>query len=248
MMLYMLIPVYNEEQNVGKLLNDLGNFYNIIKIDITLKVIFVDDGSSDNTFDEILKIRKGFDLHILRHQSNKGPGGAFKTGFEYLSSIIRSEDYIVTMEGDNTSNLDTLKHMLLRIQEGYDVVLASPYLYGGGFSEVTFRRILISHFANGLIKLLLNLRGINTLSSFYRLYRGSIIIKLQQQYGSNIIRSKGFECMIELLIKLVRIHATISEVEMNLDWSARAGKSKMVILKTSMNYLMLIYKMKFHRL
>jgi dolichol-phosphate mannosyltransferase len=75
------------------------------------------------------------------------------------------------------------------------------------------------------------------MSSFFRLYRGPIILKLQERYGAEIVETSGFECMIELLAKLIRVGATISEVAMPLDGSQRIGKSKMKILRTIGGYL-----------
>jgi dolichol-phosphate mannosyltransferase len=246
--LYVLVPVYNESKNVGSLINDLIGFENSVRPEYVLKTVFVDDGSSDNTADVILKLSKENDVTLIRHELNQGPGGAFASGFAYLSSVLKDVDWVVTMEGDNTSRLDTLKRMLTRKNEGYDVVLASPYTYGGGFSKVSFVRFFISHAANGMLKLFLGLRGINTFSSFFRLYSGKIILNLQHDYGEKIVYSQGFESMVELLVKLVEIKASISEVEMRVDWELRKGKSKMKIAKTILGYLLLICKLKIGKL
>jgi dolichol-phosphate mannosyltransferase len=143
------------------------------------------------------------------------------------------------MEGDNTSNIDTINHMLTRRREGYDVVLASPYLYSGKITQVDFFRVILSQVANTMVKLVLGIKGILTFSSFFRLYNGRTILKLQQEYGQRIIYCTGFEAMVELLAKLVRMEARISEVESSVDWSKRAGKSKMKIIKTVFGYFYL---------
>lgn len=245
--LFIIIPVYNEEANIRNLLTDLENFNSALNNEFVLNVIFVDDGSTDDTKDIINKAGVSYGINLQSHGTNCGPGEAFRTGFKTLAGKFSSGDWLVTMEGDNTSDLSTLKHMIIRSREGYDVILASPYLYNGGFSDVSFFRMSISHVANGLIKLFLGLRGINTFSSFFRLYSGTIVMTLQKKYGDAIIKSKGFECMIELLIKLVRESAKISEVEMKVDWEKRAGKSKMKIFKTMRGYLRLILIMKFSK-
>jgi hypothetical protein len=58
-------------------------------------------------------------------------------------------------------------------------------------------------------------------------------------YGPGIVERKGFESMIELLLKLVMLDCSISEIAMVLDTSRRAGKSKMRIWRTGLNYLTL---------
>jgi dolichol-phosphate mannosyltransferase len=62
---------------------------------------------------------------------------------------------------------------------------------------------------------------------------------LQRLYGSGIIEHAGFDGVVEMLMKMVTLRVTISEVPMVLDTSQRIGKSKMKVLKTVMNYLTL---------
>jgi len=129
--------------------------------------------------------------------------------------------------------------MIVRAREGFDVVLASPYLYGGGITNTSAWRLFLSHVANLLVKEALGIRGIMTVSSFYRLFRGDILLRLQAGYGPGIVERRGFESMVELLMKLVLLHATISEVAMPLDTSRRIGRSKMRVLPTAIGYLTL---------
>jgi dolichol-phosphate mannosyltransferase len=129
--------------------------------------------------------------------------------------------------------------MFVRSREGYEVVLASPYLYGGAIEHTTTWRVVLSRIANVFVKEVLGLTGIATVSSFYRLYRGSVIVNLQRCYGPGIVERAGFECMIELLLKMVYLRTTISEVPMTLDTSLRAGTSKMKVLTTIWGYLWL---------
>lgn len=203
------------------------------------RIFFVDDGSTDDTSAEIMRRRGSLSVQVLKHEGNRGPGAAFGTGFAQLHSLLNETDWIVTMEGDNTSRIHTLRQMLIRRLEGFDVVLASPYAYGGGISHTSLMRILLSHVANTLIKELLGIRGILTMSSFFRLYHAPIVKRLQNRYGPMILETNGFESMVELLAKLIRVQATISEVAMPLDGSHRLGKSKMKIFRTIWGYLRL---------
>jgi dolichol-phosphate mannosyltransferase len=90
--------------------------------------------------------------------------------------------------------------------------------------------------ANLFIKELLGLHGILTVSSFFRLYRSSALKKLQSTYGEEIIERRGFECMVEMTMKMVNIGITISEVPLVLDTRARVGRSRMNVLKTIFGY------------
>lgn len=201
------------------------------------RILFVDDGSTDDTSGQIMRHRGSLSVEVLKHQSNRGPGAAFGTGFAQVHSLLNESDWVVTLEGDNTSRIQTLRQMLVRRLEGFDVVLASPYAYGGGISHTSLLRILLSHIANTLVKELLGIRGILTMSSFFRLYNAPIVKRLQDRYGPTILESAGFESMVELLAKLIRVQATISEVAMPLDGSQRLGKSKMKLMRTIRGYL-----------
>jgi dolichol-phosphate mannosyltransferase len=78
------------------------------------------------------------------------------------------------------------------------------------------------------------------MSSFFRLYTGSLLAQLQAEFGPGILECAGFECMVELLMKAVLLRAPISEVEMLLDSSQRVGQSKMKILRTIRGYMGLV--------
>jgi dolichol-phosphate mannosyltransferase len=237
--LHVVVPVLDESPNVPRLVRDLGTFTREIGPDLACRVIFVDDGSTDGTAERIEAERGGLDVTVLRHPSNRGPGAAFRTAFEHLAPLLRPEDWVLTLEGDNTSRLSTVKQMLVRRREGFDVVLASPYAYGGGITQTSLVRTFLSHMANGLVKELLGIHGILTMSSFVRLYSAPILGRLQARHGPGIVDSRGFECMVELLRKLVDAGATISEVAMPLDGSLREGPSKMPTLRTIRGYLRL---------
>jgi dolichol-phosphate mannosyltransferase len=179
-------------------------------------------------------------FEVLSHSVNRGPGAAFASAFESLAARLNAEDWVLTIEGDNTSRLEIVDQMMTRAREGFDVVLASPYLYGGAIVQTSAYRMLMSHLANGVVKGAIGLRGIATMSSFFRLHRAEIIQRLQASYGPRIVERAGFESMIEMLLKLSYVSASISEVAMTLDTSRRAGKSKMRVVRTAMGYGTLI--------
>ena len=237
--LFILVPVFNEAQNIPALMHAFGELAAEFGARYALQFLLVDDGSSDRTAEAARSSAKDIDVAVLRHETNRGPGVAFATGFSYLAGRITERDWVITMEGDNTSRHELIKQMLTRTQEGFDVVLASPYMYGGGFTQTTFLRKLLSSGANLVVKDLLDIQGILTVSSFFRLYRGSALLRLQRAFGPGIVERAGFESMVEMVMKMAMLRLAISEVAMQLDSSRRKGKSKMKILRTILGYLAL---------
>ena len=237
--LFILAPVFNEAPNMAALLEAFRGLQEELAGRFALRFTLVDDGSVDGT-EEAARAQAGaLDLVVLRHEGNQGPGAAFATGFEYLARNMNADDWVITMEGDNTSRHELIKQMLTRAGEGFDAVFASPYMYGGGITQTSFLRKLLSSGANLIVKDLLDIQGILTVSSFFRLYRGATLLRMQSVFGPGIVERRGFESMVEMVMKMVMMRLAISEVAMQLDSSRRKGKSKMKIMRTIFGYLAL---------
>ena len=114
--LSVVIPVYNEEENVGILqqrirtvLDDIGKEY---------EIIFVDDGSTDKTFDMLEAIHRTCRrTKIIKFRGNFGQSAAMAAGFEYASGEV-----VFAMDGDLQNDPDDIPRMFDKINEGYDVV------------------------------------------------------------------------------------------------------------------------------
>lgn len=234
--IFLIVPVFNEAGNLERLFQSFDALTENFQENYAFHIILVDDGSTDGTNHQAESLAGELNLVILRHQTNLGPGKAFGTAFRFISDKLSDDDWVVTMEGDNTSRVELLKQMFIRKDEGYPVVLASPYMYGGGIINTTPIRTFLSNMANVFVKEFLGIFGILTVSSFYRLYQGSLIRKLQKYYGDDILELAGFECMVELLLKMIYLETPISEVPLLLDTNLRVGKSKMKIIRTIMGY------------
>ena len=205
-------------------------------------VILINDGSTDSTKERALKFQNRIPLEIIDHDTNKGIGQVFRTGFSRALELAKDADIIVTKEADNTSNLDILDRMLKEIDSGYDLVLASCYASGGKIVGTTIDRIILSSLANLIIKLLFSIKEVNTYSSFYRGYKANMLKRAFFAYENRLIEENGFSCMVEMLIKLSRLPIRITEVPMILHCDFRKGKSKMNKIGTIHGYFRLIMK------
>lgn len=239
--LHVVVPLYQEEPNLPRLFESFAGLAGAGLAQGAPAFLVVDDGSRDATatLAAELGLRHGLDLTVLRHEGNRGPGAAFATAFAHLAPRLREDDWVLTVEGDNTSRLELVARMFTRAAEGLDLVLASPYVYGGAIRNTVTLRVLVSYVANVFLKEALGLRGIFTMSSFFRLHRAGLVLRLQARYGPAVIERAGFECMVEMLIKATALGASLSEVPMVLDTAQRAGRSKMSVSRTTLGYLQL---------
>jgi len=71
------------------------------------------------------------------------------------------------------------------------------------------------------------------------------LIRLKESFGSNIITEKGFTATVELLLKCISINSDIYEVPLILRYDKKKGKSKIKILRTILQYIILIFRLKF---
>jgi dolichol-phosphate mannosyltransferase len=237
--IYFLVPVYNESENVV----DLSKCLLSALMGYDKFYVFVDDCSKDGTINIINEQFSGYNYHIIAKDKNLGPGDSFNRGFEWILNHSKDiNDIIVTLEGDNTSDIQLLPQMVSISTLGFDIVLASVYAQGGGFEKTNIVRKLISFFANMIFRSLFNIK-ILTLSSFYRVYKIKIIDDIRNRYGT-IISEKGFISMLEILIKAINLKSSIIEIPMILKSSKRKGKSKIKIFKTGLGYIRFLINFK----
>jgi dolichol-phosphate mannosyltransferase len=227
-----VIPAYNERENIPNLLADLGPRVR----ELGARVIFVDDGSADGTSELIEEHSDGLPVSIVRHQVNRGLGTAINSGLRAALGESRDDDAIVTLEADNTSDLDDLPRMLELFAEGYDVVLASVYAPGGRIVGVAPWRLTASKAVSNAFRYAGGLRDIHTLSSLYRVYRAGTLRRAADTYGYLLVREPGFAANVELLLKLYNAGARVGEVATVNDWSRRLGVSKMSLRPTVLAY------------
>jgi dolichol-phosphate mannosyltransferase len=233
--LHVVLPALDEAGNIERVFSDLRNAA-AEHPELEFSVILVDDGSTDGTGPLALQAAGELPTRVIRHETPQGPGRAFASAFVALAGVVGEADRILTLEADNTSRLELVGPMLRRLDDGEDVAFASPYMYGGGVVETTALRVALSHIANTSVKEMLGLSGLHTVSSFYRMYRGTAFLQLQRHFGPNIVERAGFECMVEAALKMVYLQLRITELPMVLDTSRRVGASKMRITRTILGY------------
>lgn len=234
-----LVPTYNEADNIVLLHKNLKQASEVEEA----HYLFVDDCSTDNTVDVIRSQFHADEVTIIEKEENAGPGDSFNLGMKHvLETYPDKRPTLVTLEADNTSDLGILPEMLMLLDYGYELILASVYAQGGGFSKTSLWRKVISFTANMLLRTVYEIK-VQTLSSFYRVYSFALLERLNKHYDE-IIQEKGFISMLEILLKSISLKARIVEIPMVLRSDAREGKSKMKVFKTARRYILFLLTFK----
>jgi dolichol-phosphate mannosyltransferase len=231
-MIRFVIPAYNERENIPNLMADLAPRASALGA----RIIFVDDGSTDGTAEAIEDHRDGLHLAVVKHRVNRGLGTAINSGLRAAIGESEDDDAIVTLEADNTSDLDDLPRMLELFEQGHDIVLASVYAPGGRIIGVAPWRLAASRSVSTAFRYAGGLRDVHTLSSLYRVYRAGTLRRAAETYGYLLVREPGFAANVELLLKLYNAGASVAEVPTVNDWTRRLGASKMNLRPTVMAY------------
>jgi glycosyltransferase involved in cell wall biosynthesis len=115
--LSVVIPLYNEEESIDKLYDLLEHV--LTKTNLIYEILFVDDGSSDNTFLKAKKIAsKNKRLRVIKFRRNYGQTPAMVAGI-----LNARGEVIITMDGDLQNDPSDIPKFIKKINEGYDLVI-----------------------------------------------------------------------------------------------------------------------------
>ncbi len=115
-LLSIVVPVYNEEENVLPLFEKIETVCETI--DETYEVLFVDDGSRDKTFDVLTELHeRAPQVVVIRFEENAGQTAAMAAGFQFARG-----QRIISMDGDLQNDPADIPNLLRKLDEGYDLV------------------------------------------------------------------------------------------------------------------------------
>lgn len=113
--LSVVVPVRNEEDNVAELIFEIRK---ALKNKIHYEMIYVDDGSRDHTYKNLINLQKTYkELRVIRHQKSCGQSTAVRTGVKHAQY-----DWIVTLDGDGQNNPQDIPELLKALKEGVELV------------------------------------------------------------------------------------------------------------------------------
>ena len=225
--LSIIIPCYNEYDSIDILAPRLDQLLNRLNPDFKTELIFVDDGSVDNTYQRLEETYNSREaVYLLRHDQNRGLGAAVQTG---LAQAVGC--FIATIDSDCTYDPLIIPDMLLKMGPDVDVITASPYAPGGQVLNVPPYQILISQWCSKMYRFILSSK-IHTFTSMFRIYRRCAIEKIS-------FKSTTFLSMAEILIRAIQLQMNVQEYAATL--SARQfGDSKRKIVHLTFEHLKLM--------
>lgn len=200
MRISLVIPAYNEAEGVTTTADSLRPVIDYLREKYDVEVVFVNDGSRDNTADLLIReFTDDSNVKVVSHEVNKGLGAAIRTGFSHATG-----DIIITTDFDGTYAFNTIPQLLGRmLSEDVDIVTASPYHPRGHVEGVPRYRLLFSHGASLLYRLIVRW-NIYCWTALFRAYRRPVIEKIS-------FESNDFLAGTELLVKAIRAGFSVAE-------------------------------------
>lgn len=242
---YVVLPAYNEEESLGPLLERIDAAMH--EDGFAYTVLVVDDGSRDRTLDVARRYADLLPIRVVRHEVNQGLGATIRDGLRAASTLCSPHDIVVAMDADNTHTPGLIRSMVRLIREGNDVVIASRYQPGSYIRGVPFHRNLLSLGARLLFKVVFPIRGVRDYTCGYRAYRGTVLGAAFDRYGDDFINEEGFQCMVDILLKLRRMDVIFREVPLILRYDLKGGASKMKVVRTIVRTLSLMVRRRLGR-
>lgn len=194
-LLSIVIPAFNEEDNIGNILKDAHEVLEMLRF--PYEIIVVDDGSHDGT----AEIARKNGVILINNKQNLGKGGALKAGFVRARGSI-----IITMDADGSHLPMDIPNLISPIlyNDNIDVAIGSRFMYHIGKKSTTQLHLIGNRIIN-LVILLLTGKSVSDSQSGFRAFKKHIVKKLK-------ILASGYDIESEVLIKLLKKGYKIIEV------------------------------------
>ncbi len=231
MTVHIVLPAYDEAENLPALLTALGD--TLARLPVPARVLLVDDGSRDATAEVARRFAPALPITVERHPRNLGLGRTLADGLMRALAEAADSDAIVTMDADDTHPPAVIPLLLAALDAGADVAVASRYVAGARLQGVPLRRRLISRAAAQLVRAVAPVPGVRDVTCGFRAYRAAALRRAAAHYGQ-LVEADGFACMLDLLLKLHGVGATVTEIPIDLRYDRKRSASKLRVGRTVM--------------
>jgi dolichol-phosphate mannosyltransferase len=209
----VIIPTYNERENITTLLDQL------MALPYGLDVLVVDDNSPDGTSGLVREymVREPR-VHLLERPGKMGLGSAYRDGFRY--ALQNGAEYVFEMDADFSHDPSAIGEFLANAED-VDVVLGSRYLNGVTVVNWPLKRLILSYTANQYTRFITGL-PVNDATGGFKCFRRRALegVRLDK------VQSDGYAFQIEMSFKCWKRGFRIREIPI-LFVDRRAGVSKM---------------------
>ena len=227
-MISVILPTYNEKENIATLIKKIIQVFNENRYDG--EIIVVDDKSPDGTgkiVDELTKKYKN--VVLITRDIREGIGAAHLTGYQNAKGEI-----IISMDADLSHDPKEIPKILNKINEGYDIVVGSRYVKGGG-SDKPRKNQLISIIGSKFTSSMLNVQ-VSDFTNGFRAFKKEIIHNIE-------LNEKGNVFLMEFLCKSNKQGYRITEVPIFFR-ERRKGMSKTQVLRESIKAVKFTFRLR----
>ena len=230
----VMIPTYNERENIGNLIDK------ILKLRIkNLRIVVADDNSPDGTWRIVRDIsKKNKNVRLLLRKKDRGRGSAGRDGFIYC--LNHDADVVVEMDADFSHDPKYIPLMLKELKTA-DLVLGSRRVEGSKEIGRIWLRKFVTFGANLYIRLMLGLK-VRDCNSGFRCFRREVLEKINLEK----LESKGPAIVQEVLFKAHLKGFKIKEIPITFVDRTK-GRSKLGIPQLAAGYFMVL-RLKFLKL
>lgn len=212
----VIIPTYNEKENIEKMIRK------VMSLKDGFHLLIVDDGSPDGTGQIVKDLQSEFPekLHIEERSGKLGLGTAYLHGFNW--GLKRGYEYLFEMDADFSHNPDDLTRLLdACINKGGDMSIGSRYVKGGKVANWDRKRLLLSFFASWYVRIILWV-GIHDTTAGFKCYNRKVLEKI----NFDAVQFKGYA--FQICMKYAAVKHGFKVIEVPITFIDREfGTSKM---------------------
>jgi len=212
----IIIPTYNEKENIEKII------LKVFSLDVDFDILIVDDGSPDGTANIVKEIQKSYPkkLHIVERTGKLGLGTAYIFGFKW--ALKNNYDYIFEMDADFSHDPDDLIRLYKAChEEKGDIAIGSRYIKGVNIVNWPMSRLLMSFFASKYVKIITGM-PIHDSTAGFKCYKRSVLEKINLEK----IQFVGYAFQIEMKFTAWKYGFNVVEVPV-IFTDRQEGASKM---------------------